>query len=349
MQTSVKSEIPQEVVQTESKRYIISIDSLSKKKLIDCNIPIDTSKYNEVIFIEPKKIGDTKNALYENFQKIPNGSEILIYLKMHGCKGEKTTQEAEKLCSIYDDNLMINSKEIIEIVDYGRGCKGFKICGLLHVCYGSTYKELIKCFDLCISTDKISMGASPNILYSIINFYKNSKNFYKDFENNFYNEFSQSSTSLVWAFGEAESQDEKRWYLSKNETNIRFGNFINIWNNVISKNNMDEIKIKNFLESNGFNLNYLINNCETESDLNNFINKMLKFSYNYTIAYQFLKSMYIGNGELSNSILSDILIKNNKTRNDLYKCQTSEELIKLYLIDQENNFKENIYLKSVKA
>lgn len=259
-------------------RYLIAIDSISQPMLEMAGKNKDDLP--NLINLNLKKKNDLHNSLYEKFQEFPTGSEVLIYLKIHGSEDEKENQEKEILQSVNDPKLLINSSEITKIVGFGRNVKGFKICGILHICHGYTYKNLINCFDICISSEKKEMGGGPGIVRDIVNFYKDCENFYDGFENKLYQELSSSLTGLAWAFGEAETQDEKRWLVTKNLENIKMGNFIKIWKNVINNEKilLTELTLRNFLISNGFTLNYLMNNFHKEDELTSFIINLMKFN-----------------------------------------------------------------------
>ena len=183
---------------------------------------------------------------------------------------------------------------------------------------------------MCISTDKVSMGASRILIKKILNFYKNYQDFYQDFEN-FYEEFSNEMVESMWIFGEAE-KNEKRWFLSKEINNIKKGNFIKIWNNVIKKSifkKYTEIELRDFLLSNSYDINYLKDNFETEDKLENFLTNLLNFSDLYLSAFKILSLNYQGDLPIK-QYLDNILIKKKYTRDDLLQCKTVEDILELY-------------------
>ena len=130
-------------------RYLISIDSIREGDLQMYGF--NQEEIQNLIYIKPKKKNDIKKQLYEKFNEMPVGSEVILYIKIHGSKEEKRSQGLEILQSVYDHKLLVNSSEITDIVEFGRGVKGFKICGILHICHGYTYNKLVNCFDMCIS------------------------------------------------------------------------------------------------------------------------------------------------------------------------------------------------------
>ena len=176
----------------------------------------------------------------------------------------------------------------------------------------------------------MSGGYLPVI--AIIKYYKNYKDMYDEFEKKLFPTFSSDLTSLAWAFGEAETPEDKRWIINKNETNIKTGNFIKIWNNVMANKEitLTQIKMRDFLISNGFDLKYLMENFETGDKLLEFIKNLLNFNDNYLAAYRILFQKYRGSMKLDD-YLPKIMQEGNYTRDSLYACKSVNELLDLYL------------------
>ena len=138
------------------KRFLISIG----------NIP-DSNNTNN-ISINPTKPYELFDLLFKLFTQFPNGSEVLFNIKLHGAPNEKHSQEQEYL---FNGDIPINTKEITDIISMGRNSRGFKTCGLLQICHGNTYKNLLNSFDMCISSEKKERSAIVSCIYTFFKFF----------------------------------------------------------------------------------------------------------------------------------------------------------------------------------
>lgn len=253
---------------TDKQTYMICVDSMSMgiTGLIEGIICIHTA---------PQE-GYLLNTLVDTLEKIPDGSNVIFYLKMHGTK----THQDEILYSIAH-HFPINTSEITEAINFGRSVKAMSICGILQVCYGSNYKELPDCFDMCISTHQTTRGASPLLINNIVNYIttnRNTHSFYEGFEQELFPIFSKMNTEFLWIFGDVEDKEnEIRWNLNKNETNISFANFMRIWKEVLPDEKYTQekqIQIKNTLVSYGYQLRILIHSIRNVEHLQRILEKL---------------------------------------------------------------------------
>ena len=249
---SLEEKVKNENQKTDKKTYMICVDSMSKRitESIEEIICIYTVPQEEYLL----------NTVVDTLEKIPDGSNVIFYLKMHGSKNHQ-----HEILYRFSDHFPINTSEITEAINFGRSVKAMSICGILQVCYGSNYKELQDCFDMCISTHQITRGASPQLIIDIVDYittHINTNSFYEDFEQELFPLFSKMNTEFSWIFGDVEDKEnEIHWNLNKNENNISFANFMRVWKAVLPDEKYTQekqIQIRNTLVSYGYQLGILI-------------------------------------------------------------------------------------------
>lgn len=270
-----KGRVPTEMKQADQQNYMICVDSMKET----CNFAathgrcsctrdrhaVCTAITDKIICIHTAPQEEyLLNTLFDTLDKIPDGSNVILYLKMHGSKNHQNG-----LLYRMADNFPINISEITTAINFGRSVKAMSICGILQVCYGSNYKDLRDCFDMCISTHEITRGASPRLINDMIDYmdtHINADSFYEDFEKKLFPKFSKMNTEFLWIFGDVEDKEnEIRWNINKNETNISFANFMRVWKAVLPDEKYTQekqIQIRNTLIYYGYHLEKLIHTIQ---------------------------------------------------------------------------------------
>ena len=278
--------------------------------------------------IDTSKIVSLENALIEHFLtfKSNNVKNVALFIKLHGVKGTNslfTTLEKEKT---------ISDTEIIEAVNYGRTLCGLNICGVLHICYGYTYTNLVNCFNMCISTNKHSLGHNfivDNALEDFICANKSSSvdEFNSSFNNMLFNVFTTIVTSMynAWsapnAFSSINEEDDYNvagWQLSENKSHIDISKFIYMWNCFISDTNLDEKFIHSLLLNYRFNTHNLIKkfiHTNMESEFKDFVYRIIKFNDYFNIVIQNLTKSFKNTNVQEQFI--QLLKANNLSADDL--------------------------------
>ena len=278
--------------------------------------------------IDTSKIGSLENALIEHFVTFKSNSvkNVVLFIKLHGLKGTNslfTTLEKEKT---------ISDTEIIEAVNYGQTVCGLNICGVLHICYGYTYTNLVNCFNMCISTNKHSLGHNfivDNALEDFICANKSSSvdEFNSSFNTMLFNVFTTIVASMdnAWSapndFSSINEEDDYNvsgWQLSENKSHTDISKFIYMWNCFISDTNLDEKFIHSLLLNYRFNTHNLIQkfiHTNMESEFKNFVYRIIKFNDYFNIVIQNLTKSFKNTNVQEQFI--QLLKANNLSADDL--------------------------------
>lgn len=256
------------ICQSTSPCYLISLDSIPKSFASDSVICLET----------PQKVNDLHNSLINAFAGIPDGAFVLLYLKIHGSSSEKKDIEDENLQIFCNTELVINANEIVSAIQTARSGKGLTMCGLLNICYGYTYTNLINCFDISYSSSTSSTGGSPHIHMNILDFMKgvNSETFLDDFENSLCVDFSNIVNQSRWILGEIDSVSDNSWIITKNEGYIKFSRFLKNWNSLIQmkRYKYTEIEMRDHLIKCGANTSYLVHEYDTFESLKSLMDRL---------------------------------------------------------------------------
>ena len=246
------TQISQNNLQHHSKGFIICINHPKIFK--------DDSKNITVIYLKSEeKEGYLNNKLIETLDSLPDGVNVIIYIKMHGAQ-----RQNKFLYHINStNNFKIDTEEIISGVEFGRGVKAMNICGILQICYGTNYTTLLNCFDMCISTHRITRTPPMCFINDLVQIMNDIDidTFYETFEDKIFPMVSEDNSKPLWAIGEIE-KDEICWELTTNLNNIYIAAFMRIWKEVLPDENYTrekQLEIRIILEQNGYNLNILIN------------------------------------------------------------------------------------------
>lgn len=265
-ETSLNSVTHEVISQSTSPCYLIGLDSIPKSFASDCVICLET----------PQKVNDLHNSLINALAIIPDGACVLLYLKIHGNSSEKKDIEDENLQIFYNTDLAINANEIISAIQTARSGKGLTMCGLLNICHGYTYTNLINCFDISHSASGPSTGGSPHIHMNILNFMKraNSETFLDDFEKLLCVDFSKIVNQSLWVLGDSVS--ENYWIITKNEGHIKFSRFLKNWNSLIQmkRYKYTEIEMRDHLIKCGANTSYLVYECNSLESLRTLMDRL---------------------------------------------------------------------------
>lgn len=255
--------------------------------------------------IDTSKTVSLENALIEHFItfKSTRVKNVALFIKLHGVKGTNslfTTLEKEKT---------IRETEIIEAVNYGRTVCGLNICGVLHICYGYTYTNLVNCFNMCISTNKHSLGRNfivDNALSDFICANKSSSvdEFNSSFNTMLFNVFTTEVASMdnAWAapndfssINDADDYTVSGWQFSENKSYTDISKFIYMWNCFISDTHLDEKFIHSLLLNYKFNTHNLIQkfiHTNMESEFTAFVYRIIKFNDYFNIVIQNLTKSF---------------------------------------------------------
>ena len=166
---------------------------------------------DDIIMIKPNRItseGILQLIINEEFEKLDEGTQVIMYIRIHGLPTDNDLT--------FDNKLFISYKEISEPIILHRK-RGLTFYGILQSCYTGKNETLTKSFDMSVGSTNIVLGNPMRSETMVIDFFTKFKNYQLSdhFENDFANKYCKMGNSITDCFGHIKDDEPEPWKLYK--------------------------------------------------------------------------------------------------------------------------------------